>query len=184
MEENRQITENGTQTDAVTALEAVERESDVQEEESELMSDTFSEEDEQVDELDEKEEYERLIKTRFKSLYAEDTQKLINRRFRKYKVLEERYKIMEEQLAQKDARIAEHEQKIAEFDLLLQAELERVKKEAEERILNQIRTRQLRPSENAVVARTAQASFDVAKLTKDERARLAKRAAGGEKIKF
>ena len=35
-----------------------------------------------------RDEYERLIKTRFKEYYAEDTQKMINRRFRKYKVLE------------------------------------------------------------------------------------------------
>ena len=54
--------------------------------------------------MSEREEYETLVKKRFKELYAEDTQKLINRRFRKYKVMEERFKLLEEALAQKEAQ--------------------------------------------------------------------------------
>ena len=177
MEENRQI-ENFE-----TAI--VENEPD----ESALDSDPVEDEGLDAGEgadygLDEREEYERLIKTRFKEYYARDVQKMINRRFRKYKVMEERYKIMEESLAEKEARLSETEKKIAEFDAFLGGELERTVRETEERVLNQVRARQLRPAENAVSARAATMSYDVSKLTKDERAKLAKRAANGERIKF
>jgi hypothetical protein len=125
-----------------------------------------------------------LIKTRFKEHYARDVQKMINRRFRKYKVMEERYKILEESLAKKEARLSETEKQIAEFEGLLSSELERTARETEERVLNQVRARQLRPVENAVSARVTSTSCDVSRLTKDERAKLAKRAANGERIKF
>ena len=46
----------------------------------------------------ERKEYERLIKTRFKDFYTEDTQRIINRRFKSYKALEERCKSLEDDL--------------------------------------------------------------------------------------
>ena len=127
-----------------------------------------------------------LIETspRFKELYAEDTQRLINRRFRKYKVMEERFKLLEESLAQKEAKLAENAEKIAEFEAVLRAEIEKAVKETEERVVGEIRAKKLRPFENGTVPQRAPAPFDVSKLSRDERAKLAKRAAGGERIKF
>ena len=46
----------------------------------------------------ERREYERLIKTRFKDFYTEDTQRMINRRFKSYKALEEKCKSLEDEL--------------------------------------------------------------------------------------
>lgn len=183
MEENRSI-ENGETADA-EATSVVLNEP----EEALLTSDPFSEETLEQDDVEDsdesrQEEYERLVKTRFKELYARDVQKMINRRFRKYKVLEERYKIMEETLAEKEARLKETEQRIAEFDAYLGSEVERIARETEERVLNQVRARQSRPAENAISVRAASAPYDVSRLTRDERARIAKRAANGERIKF
>ena len=47
----------------------------------------------------ERREYERLIKMRFKDFYTEDTQKMINRRFKSFKALEEKCKSLEDALA-------------------------------------------------------------------------------------
>ena len=44
----------------------------------------------------EREEYDRLIRTKYKDFYTEDTQRMINRRFRHYKALAEKYKVLEE----------------------------------------------------------------------------------------
>ncbi len=55
-------------------------------------------------------EYEELIKNKFKKFYTEDTQKMINRRFRKLKEAEERNSKLEEaakELASKKEREAE-----------------------------------------------------------------------------
>ena len=139
---------------------------------------------EKEDFFTEREEYDALMKGRFKSFYAEDTQRLINRRFRKYKIMEERYKLLEEDVAQKDAQIAENSERIAQFDALLRSEIEKAIKETEERVVGEIRAKKLRPTENGTVAHRISAAFDVSKLSRDERAKLAKRAAGGEKIKF
>lgn len=132
----------------------------------------------------EREQYNMLIKNRFKDFYAEDTQRLINRRFRKYKIMEERYKYLEESLREKEERLSEKDAKIAEFDELLKTETERIIKETEERILSEIKAKKLRPEENGAIARREASQFDVSRLTKNERATLARRAASGEKIKF
>ena len=132
----------------------------------------------------EREEYDALMKGRFKSFYAEDTQRLINRRFRKYKIMEERYKLLEEDVAKKEAQIAENSERIAGFDALLRSEIEKAIKETEERVIGEIKTKKLRPAENGTVPQRSASAFDVSKLSRDERANLAKRAAGGEKIKF
>ncbi len=132
----------------------------------------------------EREEYELLIKSRFKELYAEDTQRLINRRFRKYKVMEERYKALEESLALKEAELSDSARRLEEYESILRSEVERAVKETEERVIREIRAKQIRPSENGSLPRVVQSSFDVSRLTKSERASLAKRAARGERIKF
>ena len=139
---------------------------------------------EKEDFFTEREEYDALMKGRFKSFYAEDKQRLINRRFRKYKIMEERYKLLEEDVAKKDAQIAENSEKIAGFEALLRSEIEKVIRETEERVISEIRAKKLRPAENGTVAHRAATAFDVSKLSRDERAKLAKRAAGGERIKF
>ena len=133
---------------------------------------------------DERSEYERLIKERFKELYAEDMQRLVNRRFRKYKIMEERYKLLEEEMARKEGELEKSAQRIAEYESLLRSEIERTVKETEERVIGEIRAKRLRPTENGSMPHRSQSPFDISKLTRDERAALAKRAAGGEKIKF
>jgi len=184
----------------------------------------------------ERAEYDRLIKTRFKEFYTEDTQRMINRRFRKYKELEERVREAEENaetvtkkltdgelfeeikrsageiaegLAERFcglsediskesesfitlARLALEEGKISlgdayklsHFDDILAIEAKRVARETEEKVLANIASRKRRPAENAVHARVTGGVVDTARLTREERASLAKRAANGEKIRF
>lgn len=134
--------------------------------------------------LSEREEYEELIKTRFKELYAEDAQRLINRRFRKYKIMEERFKIMEETLAKREAELSQSAERLAELESRLRSEVERAVRETEERVVGEIRAKRLRPSENGALPSRSASPFDVKTLSRDERARLAKRAARGERIKF
>ena len=171
VEENRIIEEN----EAPAATNAGE---DV------VMIDESEEREEEGGEQSEREEYEALIKNRFKDYFAEDAQRLINRRFRKYKVMEERYKLLEDTLAEREAQIREGEQRYGELEEYMHSEIERVVKETEERILGDIRAKRLRPFENGASPRTGGAPVDVSRLTKSERATLAGRAARGEKIKF
>ena len=131
-----------------------------------------------------REEYERLIKTRFKALYGEDTQRLINRRFRKYRVMEERYHILEENYKLLEQTAAESEKKLKEMSEKMATEGARLAKETEERVLSDIRSRRLRPDENGLSGAVINQRSDVSRLTKSERARLARRAADGEKISF
>lgn len=184
----------------------------------------------------ERAEYDRLIRSRFKEFYTEDTQKMINRRFRKFKEQEEKLRqTMEEnrtELAKKSkkltrddlvARIRESSDalkkefsdfseelalnsekfieiaevlledgrfglsdayKLSHFDEIVGKSAENAAKATEERVLGDIRSKRARPDENGLAHRTAASPFDVSKLTRAERARLAKRAAGGEKIKL
>ena len=125
----------------------------------------------------EKEEYRRLIKTRFKEFYSEDTQKLINRRFKRYKELEERHSETERQLA-------EANRQLDALRASLDTALETVAKETEERVLNSIRLRHMRPDENGIARKQNYGKSQVSALTKSERANIAKRAADGEKIVF
>ncbi len=142
-----------------------------------------------------REEYEALIKTKFKELYAVDTQKLINRRFRKFKVLEERCRVLEETLEKKDELLSQREAELSKidgeyknaetaFEARLREEVERAVKEAEDRLLADIRAKRLRPGENAILPRHTHSPQSVASLTRNERAALAKRASNGEKIQF
>jgi len=120
---------------------------------------------------DDREEYERLIKDRFKEHFAADTQKLINRRFKKYKALEEKVRTLEAEAS-----------KYAELDRLLLEERERAVRETEERMNREFKAMRGRAHENALAPHVSRSSFDVARLTKSERALLASRAQKGEKI--
>jgi len=156
--------------------------------ESNIEETALNEEDidgsEEGETFNDRDEYERLIKTRFKDYYAEDTQRMINRRFRKYKVLEEKCKVIEQLLSEKEAKLKENDQTIADFEERLQKEIEKVAADTERRVLEAIKSKRMRPSENGVSPHYAQAAFDVSRLTKSERAGIAKRAANGEKISF
>ena len=131
-----------------------------------------------------REEYDELVKSRFKELYAEDMQRMINRRFRKYKIMEERYRILEESLKEKDEKIAAGERMIAEFDEKLRFEIEKTAAETEKSVLDKLRAKKSRPFELGIAPHKVSAPFDVSGLSRKERADIARRAAGGEKIKF
>ena len=118
-----------------------------------------------------REEYERLIKERFREHYAADAQRLINRRFKKYKALEEKVKELE-------AEVSRH----ANIETLLKEERERAVRETEERMRCEFKAMRSRAQENALSPHTTRSPFDVARLTKSERALLATRAQRGEKI--
>ena len=120
-----------------------------------------------------REEYERLIKTTFKDFFAEDTQRLINKRFKKYKALEEKVKLLETEA-----------KKYADVERLILEERERAVSETEERMNRQFIAMRSRGVENAVAKKSQRYSPDVASLTKSERAHLATRALMGEKIKL
>ncbi len=122
-------------------------------------------------ENDGREEYERLIKGRFKAHFAADAQKLINRRFKKYKLIEEKLARLEEEAAH-----------YADVEKLIAEERAAAIKETEDRMTRQFRSNRARAEENALTARSAHPSFDVSRLTRSERALLAKRAQKGEKI--
>ena len=118
-----------------------------------------------------REEYERLIKERFREHYAADTQRLINRRFKKYKALEERVRSLEAEAS-----------RYKDLDILIREERERAVKETEERMNREFRAMRGRAQENALSHHVTRTPFDVARLTKSERALLATRAQRGEKI--
>ena len=119
----------------------------------------------------ERDEYEKLMRTRFKDLYAQDVQKLINKRFKKYKALEEKVK-----------RLEDEAKKYADIDSLLAAERDRVVRETEERMNLHFKAMRSRAPENAISPRSSLHAPDVSRLTKSERASLASRALKGEKI--
>lgn len=116
-------------------------------------------------------EYERLIKGRFKEQFTADTQKLINRRFKKYKTIEEKLSRLEEEAA-----------RYADIEKLIAEERAAAVRETEERMNRQFRSNRERAEENALTTRTVRPKLDVSRLTKSERALLATRAQKGEKI--
>ena len=115
-------------------------------------------------------EYDELIRTKYKQFYTEDTQRLINRRFKKYKALE--------------ARVAELEAEREGFEARLSEEYIRGQQEAEQRLLSDIRTLSSRPDENGLISRRTPQRRDVSSYTRSERAELARRALRGESIKI
>ena len=138
---------------------------------TESVGDGSEKENEFLEATNDREEYEKLIKTRFKELFREDTQRLINKRFKKYKALEE-----------KAERLELEAKKYADIELLLQAERERAVRETEERMNLQFKAMRARVTENAIAPHSSRPTYDVSRLTKSERASLASRALRGEKI--
>ncbi len=143
--------------------------SDISEQEEIADEVTVEEASESADQSD-RSEYEELIRTKYKKFYTEDTQKMINRRFRKYKELEARAERLEAEKAQ--------------FEATLKAEKDKVAKETEERLISSIRARHTRPEENGILIGKAQSKRDVSSLTRSERAELARRVSKGETIKI
>lgn len=125
----------------------------------------------------ERAEYERLIRTRFKEFYTDDTQKMINKRFKRYKAMEQRLCELEEMADEMSKREAQLNEALA-------VERARAESETEQRVVAQMLASRQRPSENGYAPRRAPAPFDVSSLTKSQRADIAKRAFGGEKISF
>ncbi len=123
---------------------------------------------EQVSDGKDRDEYDELIKTKYKQFYTEDTQKIINKRFRKYKELEEYVKKLEEERAQ--------------FEQRLKSEVEKSAKEAEDRLISSIREKHARPDENGIFNSRLQGKKDISSLSRTERADMAKRASMGETI--
>lgn len=128
---------------------------------------------ESVEKVADREEYERLIKTKYKDFFAEDAQKLINRRFKKYRALEEKVKALEE-----------NAKSFSDVEALLISERERAVKETEERMNRVFKANRSRACEIGASPRLMTRRTDVTKLTRDERAELASRALKGEKISF
>ncbi len=143
--------------------------SDISEQE-EIENEVILEQTSESADQSERSEYDELIRTKYKKFYTEDTQKMINRRFRKYKELEARAQALEEEKAQ--------------FEETLKAEKERIAKETEERLISSIRARHTRPEENGILIGKARSKRDVSSLTRFERAELARRVSTGETIKI
>ena len=122
-------------------------------------------------------EYERLIRTRFKEFYTDDTQKMINKRFK-------RYKAMEERIIELERRAEAFCTREAELDSLIAKRCAEVESETERRVVSEMMASRQRACENGYAPRRAPAPFNVGSLTKSQRADIAKRAFGGEKISF
>ena len=182
------------------------------------------------DEESDRAEY-NLIKTKYKDYFTEDTQKIINRRLKKYKALLSQFEEAREQEAigvelggeSLDSFILSRENEIKEeyqdfsldkarenerflklaalsarekeisisdafrlshFEEILKKERERVREETEKNMLLRLGARKARPSENGLTTNKSSSSFDASRLSRVERAELAKRAAKGEKIHF
>ncbi|MBE6547742.1 MAG: hypothetical protein E7667_02530 [Ruminococcaceae bacterium] len=138
---------------------------DITDDAAEAVIDT---QDQSVDE--QRREYDELIRTKYKKFYTEDTQKMINRRFRKYKELEARAEQLEKEKAQFEKRLTEETEKSA--------------REAEDRLISGIRARYLRPGENGILTAKVPSKRDVSSLTRSQRADMARRASKGETIKI
>lgn len=131
--------------------------------------------------------YRALITGEFKDLYTADTQRIIDRRFKETRGLQEALEARQglldrlcEKLGAEDADGLEE---------ALTAEIERAKAEAaklaEQRLADHIRSAGARPAENGGGGRgTVTAVTDVKGLTKAQRAEFARRCAKGETITF
>ena len=158
---------------------------------------------EQQDILREK-DFRALMEGEYKDLFTAYFQQTFNRRFKEYKqiktelessravldVVRERFGDLtgEELLAairakkDKECAPAEAEKLIPEATPpSFGEELRAACAETERRLLSHIRARGLRPAENGVQAESVYRQ-SAAKMTREERAELARRAAGGERI--
>ena len=107
------------------------------------------------------EEYRELVDGVYRSFYEDDLRKRVEDAL-KYKETEMRSEIEEE--------IKQREQKIRE--------------ETKRDIIRKISQRRLRPDENGLSCQHTAKRKDVSKMTRDERAMAAKKAAGGLIINF
>ena len=152
------------------------------------------------------EEFRALMEGEYKDLFTAYFQQTFNRRFKEYKQIKceleesrvllnavhERFGDLEGDAllnairANDDHKNAptEAEKPTPVFDLPNgKREIDEACAEAERRLLSHIRARGLRPAENGVqVARNT--TLDVARMTRAERAELAKRVERGERIVF
>lgn len=119
---------------------------------------------------EERGEYEELIRTKYKKFYNEDAQKMINKRFRKYKELEERLEKYENEKRLSDESFA--------------AEKEKIIKETEQRLIKSFKERWERPAENGILSFGGYEKRNPSSLTKSERAEIALRVSRGEIIKI
>ena len=79
----------------------------------------------------------------------------------------------------------EHAFKLIHFDEILQEAMTTTARTQEKQVIENVRARGMRPSENGVSNRSAfTVKDDVSKLTKKDRAEIARRAARGEMISF
>ena len=79
----------------------------------------------------------------------------------------------------------EHAFKLIHYDEILQEAMATTAYTQEQQVVDNIRARGMRPSENGVANRSAfTVKDDVSKLTKKDRAEIARRAARGERISF
>lgn len=146
---------------------------------SAIMPDTQCEVEAITDEsadMDLRREYEELIRTKYKKFYSEDAQRMISRRLKKYKSIEERLEHAESELAQvKASREQEAVQAKPEPE---RAEVERA------RAFDGKRPNVDRPNENGIMQYRAQGKRRISDLTKTERESIAARALRGEIVKI
>ena len=139
-------------------------------EQEDIVTSEVSAEPDLSEDSNERREYDELIRNKYKKFYTEDTQKMINRRFRKYKELEARVQMLE----------SEREQ----FEKTLALEKEKSATEAQNKLLADIRSRHLRPDENGIASQSSPSKRNVSSLTRSERADMARRASRGENVKI
>ena len=79
----------------------------------------------------------------------------------------------------------EHAYKVLHMDELMQNVVQTTAQRAEKRVVDNVRSRGTRPPENGTASRSAiTVKDDVSRLTKADRAEIAKRVARGEIVKF
>lgn len=79
----------------------------------------------------------------------------------------------------------EHAYKVLHMDELMQNVMQTTAQQAEKRVVDNVRSRGTRPQENGTASRSAiTVKDDVSRLSKEERAEIARRVARGEVIKF
>lgn len=79
----------------------------------------------------------------------------------------------------------EHAYKVLHMDELMQNVVQTTAQRAEKRVVDNVRSRGTRPQENGTASRSAiTVKDDVSRLTKEDRAEIARRVARGEIIKF
>lgn len=131
--------------------------------------------------------YRALVTGEFKDLYTADTQRIIDCRFKETRslaeALERQHGVLAALLERYGAAAPE------ELEAAVEAHVEQARMEAqrqaEKRLADHIRSMGVRPQENGASAQNAVTSQrDVARLTRDQRAEYAKRAARGEVITF